>query len=180
MAPCRVKNESQWLFKVLTFSLQCDLAEQTVCACTVVHRNQTQDQHTAGYSWSDTEIANCTNNPPATDCFLPLAPSVTLTWLVSSSLSLSRVVNLKNNLSCAIIHKGIRGLGVRAIARGWNWTWHLLKVEAIGENYDLWNLRAFLSLCTATGWCNLSWWRVARSIREDEQLGGEKMEEAGG
>lgn len=75
---------------------------------------------------------------------LALAPSFILTgWLVSSSLSPSRAVNVKHNPSRIIIHIRMRGPGAWAIARGWNWTWHLLKFEAIGENYDQWKLRGF-------------------------------------
>lgn len=38
------------------------------------------------------------------------------------------------------------------------------------ERIMITNLRALLSLCKAASWCNLSNWRVARSIRQDEVL----------
>lgn len=136
--------------------------------CTVMH---SQGQHTADQTLTYKQSIGLI-------CgrwlffYLSRPPSHSLTQLVSSFLPLSWAVNLKKNiLCCVIIHNRMPGVGGVRHCQWLKLNMAPLKVEAIGENYDLWNLSAFLSLCKATGWCNLSWWRAARSIREDEELG---------
>lgn len=126
-------------------------------------------------------MANCTT--AAIDCLLPLAPSLTLTRLVSSSLSPSSAVNLKNNLSCVIIHNRIRGWGggVEALLEAEIERGTFLEVESMEENYDLWKPTGlFVSVQKATGWCNLSYWRVCKINPRMQSLNWKKKKKKEG